>query len=299
MQFVKVLIIGAFSQNQTGGSPTAVVLDPGSLSPARMLKVAEKAGTSHTAFVFEPAEDTQPIELRFFTPACEIMNCGHGTIAAHYARLIRFGFSGAKSFLQKAGNKIQEIDFQVNGDQTIIFLRQNRIQFSPVAPEIVQKLCDILSIASGSLSDQLLPILASPGAGRFLLCLNDSSLLDKINADLNSLKEICKENRSMGCFVYAKENSSMSLFSARMFCPAIGIDEDIINGNSSGCLGEYLLKLSGDRENEILVKQGKGFNRPGVVIVRSKKINDHYESSIGGEAVLEGELMIRLDQGDF
>lgn len=71
---------------------------------------------------------------------------------------------------------------------------------------------------------------------------------------------------------------------ARMFAPAIGVDEDVINANSSGCLGAYILRLGNFPELTLRVQQGHHFRRLGTVQVTARRVDNRIETTIGGTA---------------
>jgi PhzF family phenazine biosynthesis protein len=83
---------------------------------------------------------------------------------------------------------------------------------------------------------------------------------------------------------------------ARMFAPNIGVNEDVINGNSSGCLGAYLFNLKNKNPLNLLVHQGQAFNREGTVKVRVKNVAGNVETAIGGTAKINGEITLAIDQ---
>ena len=137
--------------------------------------------------------------------------------------------------------------------------------------------------------------LASPGSGRFLLAVQLAETINAINPDFEKLKLVCDDNKSMGCFVYSVDKLSSKLETeARMFAPAIGINEDVVNGNSSGCLGAYLLRLGNKDSLTLKVIQGQKFNLTGLVKVKAKRTDGHIETVIGGKAKIEREFTILL-----
>jgi trans-2,3-dihydro-3-hydroxyanthranilate isomerase len=80
-----------------------------------------------------------------------------------------------------------------------------------------------------------------------------------------------------------------------MFAPVIGIPEDPVTGNASGCLGAYLVHhdlLSGDETGVASFYAGQGLEvgRPGRVLVEATR-----SSSDGPIAIrIAGEAVITL-----
>ncbi|MEO6166116.1 MAG: PhzF family phenazine biosynthesis isomerase [Chitinophagales bacterium] len=289
-------LVNAFTKGDDGGSPTSVVLNAPGLTDLQMQDIAKRTKTSHTAFVFEPTIYGQNPTVRFFTSNREILNCGHGTVAAHYARAKQFNLTGNHSLFQESKEGLQQIEIVETENEILVFLHQNEISFTAVDIDVSRQLISALKIDSTELIDDLPVTLASPGSKRFLLALKSSDVLNTINPDFENVKDICNAHQSIGCFAYTVEKFP-PLFSAtaRMFAPIIGVNEDLINGNSSGCLGEYLLRIYGVNNLELQVNQGQKFNCNGQVIVRAYKKEDRYHTLIGGTARIVQEVEITVD----
>ena len=77
-----------------------------------------------------------------------------------------------------------------------------------------------------------------------------------------------------------------------MFAPNIGVNEDIINGNSSGCLGAYILQLNARDHLNLSVQQGQHFNQEGIVKVKVQNVDGRVITFIGGTAKITEEFMM-------
>lgn len=293
---VKVYKVDSFTKQGSGGSPTGVVLAAGALDDADMQMLAGKIDVSHTAFVTEPTNPGENIKVRFFTPNGEILNCGHGTIAVHYTRAKIYHYTGSEIIFQETKEGVQRVEIMMATNDFEIYLQQNEILFSDVNSFVVESLLKAFLLNSTDLATDLPVVLASPGSNRFLLGLRSSAIANSLAPDLDELKNICTDHKSIGCFVYAMDSMQPNPeATARMFAPNIGVNEDIINGNSSGCLGAYLLALSGQNNIELLISQGQKFNRDGLVKVKAAKINGHIKTVIGGGAKIQGITEFTLD----
>jgi predicted PhzF superfamily epimerase YddE/YHI9 len=65
-----------------------------------------------------------------------------------------------------------------------------------------------------------------------------------------------------------------------MFAPAIGVNEDIANANSVGCLAAHLLDTSGNGEIEI--HQGDARRRPSSIFASATCTGSGIVARIGG-----------------
>ncbi|MBK9730117.1 MAG: PhzF family phenazine biosynthesis isomerase [Chitinophagaceae bacterium] len=295
MKYIEALIVNAFPKNNAGGSPTGVVLNATGLNDLQMQSIAKQLDTSHTAFAFEEVTDKTGVSVRFFTRNNEILNCGHGTIAMHYARAKHLQLDGNLSLNQNIKEGIQPIQIIKEGNEFVIYLQQNEIRFTTVTEECITKILKALKIQADDLAIEMPVILASPGSNRFLVGVKSNKVLRKIEPDFEQLTQVCKEQNPIGCFIYClDETDEKFAATARMFAPSIGVNEDIINGNSSGCLGEYLLRMNGNEHLALSVYQGQQFNQEGEVKVMVSKMNDRYHTVIGGTAVITKKLLLEL-----
>lgn len=285
---IQVHEVAAFSDQPYGGSPTGVVLQADGLNSTQMQRIAHTLNYSHTAFLTELGLDV--VNIRFFTPQQELQNCGHATIAAHVARAYQMATSTWVK--QKTIAGVQEVEIRREDGAVQVYFKQNEVQFTDIEPDVISGLRSFLKIPPAALDDRYPIILASPGANRFLVTLNSQVVLEQMRPAFSALKHFCELHESIGCFVVALTSPTEA--TARMFAPSIGIDEDIINGNSSGCLGAYLLKLYNIQELTLPVHQGHAFNRPGTVIVKAKQVAGKIETWIGGTATIATSLLLEV-----
>ena len=286
--------VAAFTDQPTAGSPTGVVLNADGLSTPQMQAIANGLSYSHTAFITEDHPDNNSITIRFFTPLKEIKNCGHATIAAHFLRTIKYPKMETAHLTQKTISGVQQVEIRRQDQSISVHFKQQPIQFEAANPPIMQELLNILGISEADLDAHIPIILASPGTNRFLVALDSPATLQSLSPDFAALKALCDRLGSIGCFAFTMTSSLEA--NARMFAPSIGINEDIINGNSSGCLGAYLLHLDqhGKHEIQLRVHQGQAFNREGTVLVEASRVENHIQTIIGGKAVLISESKIPL-----
>jgi predicted PhzF superfamily epimerase YddE/YHI9 len=73
-----------------------------------------------------------------------------------------------------------------------------------------------------------------------------------------------------------------------MFAPAIGVDEDVANANSTGCLAAHLLDTAGARTIAIEVEQGDALGRPAAVLASARRGPAGITTRVGGLAVVRG-----------
>ena len=74
-------IYSSFADGAGGGNPAGVVIAPGPLEDEVAQAVAAVLSVPTTGFVAAPEAGAKSLDVRFFTPDCEIDACGHVTIA--------------------------------------------------------------------------------------------------------------------------------------------------------------------------------------------------------------------------
>ncbi|MDG4838508.1 PhzF family phenazine biosynthesis isomerase [Micromonospora sp. WMMD967] len=269
-----VAVVNACTRQGRGGSPTTVVIDDAALTDDERHAIAGAAGTSHTAFV-DTSTAAVPT-VRFFTGTGELTTCGHGTIAAQAVLLQRSGAtehlghqrSGGRTFATTAIRRHDGIE--VWFDQGVIALPDSG---HPTGGGIIAA----LGLERTDLAADVR--VASPGTPRLLVPVRDRRTLLSIQPDHDRLAAECRRLAYLGCFVYALSPPTRTGI-ARMFAPAIGVDEDIANANSVGCLAAHLLDTTGN--GEIDIHQGDGLQSPSSVYASATNAADGIVARIGG-----------------
>jgi PhzF family phenazine biosynthesis protein len=84
---VPFLQIDAFADAPFTGNPAAVMPLDAWLDDATLQAIAAENNLSETAFLLPDASGEADFELRWFTPAVEVVMCGHATLASGHALL--------------------------------------------------------------------------------------------------------------------------------------------------------------------------------------------------------------------
>ncbi|MEY0507695.1 PhzF family phenazine biosynthesis protein, partial [Proteus terrae] len=101
-QDIQVYLVNSFTQNNTGGNPAGVVLNPPALSTSQKIAIAQQVGFSETAFVYN-GEQTD-FEVDFYTAEGEVDFCGHATLAVFFTLAsLKLICSGCYTQKTKAG----------------------------------------------------------------------------------------------------------------------------------------------------------------------------------------------------
>ncbi|WEV30049.1 PhzF family phenazine biosynthesis protein [Streptomyces sp. 71268] len=95
----------------------------------------------------------------------------------------------------------------------------------------------------------------------------------------------CQRYGLLGCFVYVPPVGGQP-GAARMFAPAIGVDEEVANADSTGCLAAHLLDTAGARTVAIEVKRGDTLGRPASVLASARRKPVGVTARVGGSAMV-------------
>lgn len=278
------LVDACVRRDGRGGSPTAVTDDDPAATDADRRAVAAAAGTSHAAFVGPGRTRDGAWPVRFFTVAAELPGCGHGTVAAQAVRLTRSGRDELNDRQHTGGRTFDTVairrpaGIEVWFDQGLVALRHP-------APDERAAIVDALGLRADDPHPEDVPRIAAPGAPRMLVPVRGRSALVRVRPHLGRLAAACRRYGLLGCFVYVPPVGDRP-GAARMFAPAIGVDEDVANANSTGCLAAHLLDSTGAQTVAIEVEQGDALGRPASVLASARRGPAGITTRVGGLAVL-------------
>lgn len=226
--------------------------------------------------------------------------CGHATITAHYARAIENRLDTSRVY-HKTGAGILPVDIIKENDDYKIVMTQGKIEFGTTIDGGNKK--ELLSAFNINNSDSLENYavqIVSTGHSKVMLGIKSTETLNALRPDYDALSELSKIINCNGYYVFTVDSQdSHILIHGKMFAPAIGINEDSVNGNANGPLGEYLVHHNLVKYNKPLfkfkAKQGEAIKRPGIIEVEVKiEDKEPIEVKVSGNAVIvfKGELSL-------
>lgn len=293
---VEVFQVDAFTSQRFCGNPAGVVLGADLLSAQEMQLIARELNNGDTAFVGSPTSADHDISIRFFTPRTEAAFVGHATLAAHAVLQTR----DPKPLRRQRGKTgIVEVAVQESGGFSI---RQPAATLGRVLD--TKEVDEVLSLLGAEVSqlDAACPVqIAGASSTRLMIGLRDASLLSTLAPQLPALAKLSASLGAPGYFLFARAGAADGCDTqARMFCPALGINEDPVSGNAHGMLGVYLAThglLPHGRENpRFSGAQGHHMERPGRVDVEVELDAEGraVTTSISGQAVIVFQSRLEL-----
>ena len=271
---VAVHLVHACLRDGRGGSPTAVLADPGWDDGVRR-RLPARLGTSHAVFVSTPPEG--PIALRFFTETGELPACGHGTVAA-------LAFLAAQSDSDAPHLQLATPAGVLVGD---VSRRPDHLTtgFDAGSPTVRKATAEEQAVALGALHpgiDATNVSVASNGRERLLVPVASRAALAALTPDLERLRAGCEALGLLGCYVYSPPAPDGRL-AARMFAPAIGVPEDVANANSTACLAALLAR---DGFGEITADMGDALGHAATITARAARGGTHTRVRIEATAAV-------------
>ena len=300
MRTYRIFQVDSFARRKLAGNPAGVVLDARGLSDEEMRQIARELNNSETAFIL-PGGSGYDVEVRFFTPACEVPICGHATIAAHYVRARELGLS-AGTVVQKTKAGILPVQIvQEGSDRAIVMTQAAPAIAEPLDPALIARVTAALGFSPDQLRPDCPVCVASTGSGKLMLGIRSTELLHALDPDLAALKELTPLTGGSGYYVFTLHPGEEALVHGRMFNPASGIPEDPVTGNANGPLGAYLVHFGLFQEGvtdefRFSIVQGEAIRRAGTMdVIVSVKDGEPQLVRIAGRAVIAFETVLELE----
>ncbi|XP_019620199.1 PREDICTED: phenazine biosynthesis-like domain-containing protein [Branchiostoma belcheri] len=272
-KWVPLYQIDAFTDKPFGGNAAAVcLLGDEELSDDRLQKIAVEMNQSETAFIskLSPQDDfntSSVFRLRWFTPASEVLLCGHATLASAAALFyVIKNPSPQLTFQTLSGDLFARRD----GDFISLDLPENKTQ-----PQDEEKYKDLIKATIGSLPVQDLHFCSSVG-GDLLVRIPDSitrKQFEEMKPDVQGMMAAHHDQIGDGVIVTLKgsvENGCVDEegvqydFVSRFFDPWSGLPEDPVTGSAHTVLASYWAEELG--KTEFYARQCS--ERAGVLRVR-------------------------------
>jgi PhzF family phenazine biosynthesis protein len=301
---VRVFQVDAFTTQRFCGNPAGVVLDAEHLSEQDMRALARELNTGDCAFVLPADGPDHDLRVRFFTPRAEAAFVGHATLAAH-AVLAALQLSPRPRQRQQSG--IVEVD-TLSASPPRIAIRQPPPPPARALGETeLELVLEALGLQRADLDPRCPGAIAGQSGARVLLGVAQAGVLARARPDFARLSALSARIGAPGYFLFTLQPAQAGVFSeARMFCPALGIEEDPVSGNAHALLGAYLLQQELIRVSapgasdapgiiEFTGAQGHFVDRPGrVSVVLSLEQRQLRSVSIIGDAVIVFEASLQF-----
>jgi trans-2,3-dihydro-3-hydroxyanthranilate isomerase len=272
----RYVVVDVFTDVPLAGNQLAVFTDAREIAEELLQPLAKEIGFSETVFVYPPDGDGH-VRLRIFTPGEELPFAGHPMLGT------AFVLAGPLQLVEirletKAG--IVPVRLEREGARVVFgWMVQPVPTWEPFGP-----VDELLAVLGAEATD--LPIeLYRQGPGHVMVELPSPAAVAALEPDLGALVKLMPEG--VDCF--AKDGPR---WRARVFVPAVGVDEDPATGSAAGPLALHLARHGrisfGD---EIEIAQGAEIGRPSTLYAVA---HSPERIEVGGSAVVvaRGEFRI-------
>jgi PhzF family phenazine biosynthesis protein len=299
---LRIFQVDAFTSTRFTGNPAIVVLDADGQNEATLLAVAREFSHAEAVFVFAASAADHDVRLRFFNARKEAPFVGHATVAAH-AVLLTLGRRSLGICRQHSGTGIIEVGAQVEqratGPETVIEFRQTVPELdAPLPFKTTLRVAEALKLPATQLHEVMPARIARKGSNRLLVPIADHRYLEQVSPNFETLTSLGSELGAEGFFLFAVNRDSDEIWTeSRMFCPALGIQEDPVSGNAHAMLAAYLWDLGqfGKKSTTFMGRQGYQMKRPGQVRVRLEiDKGSLIAAHIAGTAIIVSEGTLAL-----
>jgi PhzF family phenazine biosynthesis protein len=250
--------VQAFTTSIHGGNPAGVCLLDAWLPDAKLRSIARENGLSETAFLVGR-------HLRWFTPAVEVVLCGHATLATSHVLWRERGVMDDRLAFDTLSGLLTVTR---DGDRLVLDF--------PARPALA---CDAPAGLLASLGE-VRPRHIAKASEDWLMVLDDEAAVRAVAPDFKSLAAA----DARGVIVTAPGHDVD--FVSRFFAPRAGIDEDPVTGSAHTTLIPYWAGVLG--RDVLTAKQVSARGGELWCELRGERV------SIAGHAVtyLAGELRV-------
>ena len=295
----RFVIADVFTPTPFGGNQLAVFPDARGLSDRAMQAVAREFNFAETTFVLPPANPRHTRQVRIFTPRTELPFAGHPTVgtAAVLASLGLVDTPGGTAtvvFEEGVGPVTVEIRLGASAVFTRL-IRETGIE-SPTIRPARQAAATALSLSEDAVLDAWF---ASVGVPFCFIHLAGKEAVDRAALERAAWSVNFARAWAPHLFLFAGALQPGSRLYARMFAPALGIEEDPATGSASatlaGCLAD---RLPTDGDFTWTIDQGIAMGRPSLLEASAEKRRGRtVQVKVGGSTVLVGEGTMAVPAG--
>ena len=274
-------IVDVFSSQPFGGNQLAVLPNATGLSTEGMQKIAREFNFAESTFVFPPSDSRATAKIRIFTPKAEVDFAGHPTVGTACA-LFYGGHTKTTDVILEENVGLVPVKIVKNGAMLSGTLTNSSpLDTSPDKPNLTS-LARVLSLKDG---DVISGCFAGVGLNFCFAQLTSKEVVDRATLDKAARKELLSEQWSSNLFFYAGDAVQGGELYARMFAPALGVEEDPATGSAIAALAGVAALNSGLNSGTLSfsVLQGVSMGRKSEIAASAVMLAGKLQSvSVGG-----------------
>jgi PhzF family phenazine biosynthesis protein len=232
MTELRLIQVDAFAERPFTGNPAAVMPLDSWLPDELLQAIALENNLSETAFTIPDASGAADYELRWFTPASEVVLCGHATLASGHVLI------GARETVRFRTRKSGILAVSRSGAGYALDLPATEMRPATEADmkDVIARdgasIVDIITHDGASDAAPELYLDRSGADQKAILLMSDEAAVRRCHPDMTRLREI-----NLMAIVTARADVGADYdVVSRVFVPAWGIDEDPVTGSAHSAL---------------------------------------------------------------
>jgi trans-2,3-dihydro-3-hydroxyanthranilate isomerase len=291
------VLVDVFTDEPFGGNPLAVFTDARGLSPRAMQALARELNFPESTFVLPPDDDRATARVRIFTPRAELPFAGHPTVgtAAVLARARDAAWQDdcAELVLEEGIGRVnvavRRLEAQLSAELTL--------EQSVTLPAAIPDRAAVAAVLSLDLNAVRETWFAGIGVGFCFVRLTRPDAVDAAVLDRGAWSRSLAGAWSPHLFFFAGAEEGASEQHARMFAPALGIEEDPATGSAAGILAASLAARS-NAPVALRIRQGVAMGRASTIHASAGKGPDGVERvRVGGAVTFSGGGTMSVPRG--
>jgi trans-2,3-dihydro-3-hydroxyanthranilate isomerase len=289
-------IVDVFSSTPFGGNQLAVLPDAAGISTEGMQKIAREFNFSETTFVLPKNDPANTCRVRIFTPREELDFAGHPTVGTACALVMKRHVRPSDPIRlileENVGPVTVDVALRDGGFHGTLTL-SGKIEAPTDAPSPAD-LATVLSIEPAEVSQVFF---AGVGIPFCFAQLTSSEAVDRAVINRAAWAAILSRAWSAHIFFFAGNLRDGGKLYARMWAPALGVEEDPATGSACAALvGAMASKREfGGTSYRLSIQQGVSMGRRSDIEAEARKRDDVVTSfSVGGATgyVATGEIEV-------
>jgi len=286
-------IVDVFSSTPFGGNQLAVLPDAAAISTEGMQKIAREFNFGETAFVL-PKNDPNTYRVRIFSPRTELDFAGHPSVGTACALVMkqRVRLSDPIRLIleENVGPVIVDVA-QRNGGFHGTLMLSGKIEAPTGAPSPTD-LAAVLSIEPAEVSQVFF---AGVGVPLCFAQLKSNEAVDRAAINRSAWAATLSRAWSPHIFFFAGNLQDGGKLYARMWAPALGVEEDAGTGGACAALVGVMASKPdfGGTAYRLSIQQGVSMGRRSEIEAEARKSDGVVTSvSVGGATayVASGEI---------
>ncbi len=286
-------IVDVFSSTPFGGNQLAVLPDATGISTDGMQKIAREFNFPESTFVL-PKNDLHAYRVRIFTPRAELDFAGHPTIGTACALVMKQRVQTAdpiRLILEENIGPVTVDVAQANGGFHGTLTLSGKIEAPTGAPSPTD-LAAVLSVEPGEVNQVFF---AGVGVPFCFARVSSNEVVDRATIDRAAWAATLSRAWSPHVFFFAGNLLDGGKLYARMWAPALGVEEDPATGSACAALvGAMALKPDfGGTAYQLSIQQGVSMGRRSEIEAVARKRDGVVTSvSVGGATayIASGEI---------